>query len=93
MQISICINADINRYQTALFGSPITKNQDGRVWLLVDYDDCDWDYELEDDYIDGEDQLGSFAHKIQVLGFTEGFWEGYRVLNSEDCIADYLGMV
>lgn len=93
MQISICINADINRYQTILYDAPITKNEGGRVWLSVKYDDCYWDYELVDDYIDGEDQLGKFAHPIQTLGFTEGFWEGYRILNAEDCIADHLGFV
>ena len=93
MQTSICINAEINQYQTALFEAPIHKNEEGKVWLLVDYDECDWHHEIEQDYICGEEGGVEFKQPFQTLGYCEGYWEGYRILNAEEIISNKLGFV
>ncbi len=93
MQISICIQAEVDAHATSFYDAPIEDVTDGRVWLLVNYADCMWDYELVDDFIDGEQGGVPFSQPIQTLGDCEGFFEGYRILNAEDCISDYLGLV
>ena len=73
MQISICIQAEVDEHATSFYDAPIEDVTDGRVWLLVNYDDCMWDYELVDDFIDGEQGGVPFSQPIQTLGDCEGF--------------------
>ena len=93
MQISICIQAEVDEHATSFYNAPIEDVTDGRVWLLVNYEDCMWDYELVDDFIDGEQGGVSFSEPFEILADCNGFFEGFRILNAEDCISDHLGFV
>ena len=37
MQISICIQAEVDEHATSFYNAPIEDVTDGRVWLLVNY--------------------------------------------------------
>ena len=93
MQVSICIKATIDRYQTSMYSAPIEKTDEDQVWLLVDFNECDWSYDVTEDFIDGEDQHGHFSHPIQTLSKATGFWEGYKIINAEECVNRYLEFI
>lgn len=93
MQISICIQSEVDKHATSFHKAPIHDSTDGRVWLLVNYDDCLWDYDIVKDYIDGEEGGVSFSEPFEILADCKGFFDGYRILNAEDCISDHLGFL
>ena len=93
MQISICIQSEVDKHATSFHDAPIHAVTDDRVWLLVDYGDCLWDYEIVKDYVDGEEGGVPFSEPFEILADCNGFFEGFRILNAEDCISDHLGFV
>ena len=90
---SICIRADVPVGATSFRGAPIQDVTGGKVWLLVDDDDCYWEPNIIEDFIDGEDQLGPFSEPTQTLDGCKGWWFGYSILNAEDCYAEREGFI
>jgi len=90
---SICIRANAPSGATSFRNAPIQDVTDGKLWLLVDDDDCYWEPEIVEDFIDGEDQFGSFAKPIETLANCRGWWFGYEILNAEDCYSEREGFI
>ena len=90
---SICIVADVPAGATSFKGAPIEDVTGGRVWLLVDDDECYWEPTIIDSFIDGEEGGVPFASPTQVLEGCKGSWFGYEILNAEDCYADREGFI
>lgn len=88
---SICIRAEVPHGATSFRGAPIEDVTGGKVWLLVDDDDCYWEPDFIDDFIDGEDGGVSFSNPIQTLKGCKGWWFGYKILNAEDCYIEREG--
>ena len=90
---SICIVADVPHGVTSFKGAPIEDVTGDRLWLLVDDDDCYWEPNLVDDFIDGEESGVPFAKPIQLLDGCKGWWHGHSILNAEDCYAEKEGFI